>query len=466
MKTWKKVLIAVIIVSAVVGTPATTLLVMLSIDEPLVDDSDLRVERADVPDEQNGYWYFTRMSEVLDMPEETGESSEEEGEQAERPTGRALVDAILEGRAWDADFVADLWQRNQEAIRLLDEGLACETAQAPRLRIDSEIPEVSGWLKIARLLELHAMLLLKEGKHEEALDEAMRLVRFGHRIEGCKGGLVHYLVGSMVKGMGLARLRAMVPETTLAPDVLVAYARRLGDYRAKEQGAADALRVEYEMEIQVLEDVKAGKYSLREIMSFDGSRRPGSPPPPFLFHPNETRRLFVEAYRLMLESVPLPYAKMKPKLESIPDLRGTALDWRTWLKGNSVGVRLYCILMPATKGFLAQTCQEDVELATTRILVALKAFKIEKGRLPKTLDELVPECLGAVPLDDFDGKPLSYNPEKKVIYSVGKDLKDDGGMTKEEQKTWWIKENPGWNEEEYGEPDMWRMPDPSFAIEF
>jgi len=461
MKTWKKVLIAVIIVSAVVGTPATTLLVMLSIDEPLVDDSDLRVERADVPDEQNGYWYFTRMSEVLDMPEETGESSEEEGEQAERPTGRALVDAILEGRAWDADFVADLWQRNQEAIRLLDEGLACETAQAPRLRIDSEIPEVSGWLKIARLLELHAMLLLKEGKHEAALDEAMRLVRFGHRIEGCKGGLVHYLVGAMVKRMGLGRLRAMVSETTLAPDVLVANARRLGAYGANEQGAADALRVEYEMEIQVLEDVKAGKYSLREIMSFDGSRRPGSPPPPFFFHPNETRRLFVEAYRLMLESVPLPYAGMKPKLDSVLDFPMD--DWRTWLKGNSVGVRLYCILMPATKGFLAQTCQEDVELAATRTRIALKAFKAAKGRLPETLGELVPDYLDAVPLDDFDGKPLRYSAEKKVIYSVGKDLKDGGGMTKEEQKVWWKEKNPGCEEDV--EPEIWQMPDPSFAVE-
>ena len=465
MKTRYKVLIVLAAVVGLLGAAGMVTLVILSQDEAPPDDSDLRVERADVPDEQNGYWYFKRMSESLDMPEETSES-EEAGEQAERPAGRALVYAILDGKAWDAAFVEDLWQRNQQAIQLLDLGLACGQVQAPALTIDSEIPEVSTFLDLARLLELHAMLLLKEGKHEAALDEAMRLVRFGHRIEGCKGGLVHYLVGAMVKGIGLGRLRAMVSETTLVPDVLVACARRLGDCRANEQGSADGLRVEYEMLIQVLEDVKAGKYSLREIMSFDGSRRPGSPPPPFLFHPNETRRLFVEAYRLMLESVPLPYAEMKPKLDSIPDPRVTALDWRTWLKGNSVGVRLYGILMPATKSFLAQTCQEDVELAATRTLIALKAFKAEKGRLPETLDELVPEYLDAVPLDDFDGKPLRYSAEKKVLYSVGKDLVDAGGMTKEAQKTWWSKENPSWDYQEYGEPDMWQMPDPSFAIEF
>jgi len=407
------------------------------------------------------------MSEAVYMPEETGESSEEEGKLAGPPTGRALVDAILDGKAWDAAFVEDLWQRNQEAVRLLEQGLACPKIQAPPMRFDSEIPEVFGWLYVARLLELHAIFLLKEGKHEAALDEAMRLVRFGHRIEGCKGGLVQYLVGAMLKKTGLSRLRAMVSATTLSPEVLVACARRLGDYRANEQGVADALRVEYEAEIQILEDVKAGKYSLREIMSFDGSPpRPGSPPPPFLLHPNETRRLFVEAIRPMVESVPLPYAEMKPKLESIPDMRDISPDWRTWLKGNLEGVRLYSLIMPmpAIKDFLAQTCQEDVELAATRTLVSLKAFKVEKGRLPETLDELVPEYLDAVPLDDFDGKPLRYNAEKKIVYSVGKDLVDAGGMTKEEQKAWWKEENPGCEEDV--EPGIWQMPDPSFAIEF
>ena len=117
--------------------------------------------------------------------------------------------------------------------------------------------------------------------------------------------------------------------------------------------------------------------------------------------------------------------------------------WRTWLDGNAMGVRLYGILTPAMADVLEQKCKEASAVAATRVLIALKAFKVQKGRLPETLDELVPEYLDAVPLDDFDGKPLRYNAEKKVIYSVGKDLRDDGGMTKEEQKAWWIEEAGG-----------------------
>jgi hypothetical protein len=40
---------------------------------------------------------------------------------------------------------------------------------------------------------------------------------------------------------------------------------------------------------------------------------------------------------------------------------------------------------------------------------------------------LVPEFFPQVPIDDFHGKPFRYLPDKKLIYSVGPDLKDFGG---------------------------------------
>jgi len=122
------------------------------------------------------------------------------------------------------------------------------------------------------------------------------------------------------------------------------------------------------------------------------------------------------------------------------------------------------ILLPGEDGAIGQKSQAKTETCVTRVFLAMKAFKGEKGRLPGTLDELVPEYLDAVPLDDFDGKPLRYSAEKKVLYSVGEDLEGGGGMTKEEQKAWWKEENPGCEEDV--EPGIWQMPDPSFSIEF
>ena len=62
-----------------------------------------------------------------------------------------------------------------------------------------------------------------------------------------------------------------------------------------------------------------------------------------------------------------------------------------------------------------------------QLLLALKIYKEQHGKLPESLSELAPEFFPQVPVDDFDGKPFRYLPDKKLIYSVGPDLKDSGG---------------------------------------
>jgi hypothetical protein len=45
------------------------------------------------------------------------------------------------------------------------------------------------------------------------------------------------------------------------------------------------------------------------------------------------------------------------------------------------------------------------------------------------LAELAPSYLETVPVDPFDGQPLRYRTQGAgyVLYSIGPDLKDDGG---------------------------------------
>jgi hypothetical protein len=75
-------------------------------------------------------------------------------------------------------------------------------------------------------------------------------------------------------------------------------------------------------------------------------------------------------------------------------------------------------------------------LARARLACAVTALAAERFRLadkakrwPKTLDELCPAFLPAVPLDPYTGKPLllGRHAEGIVVYSVGEDGRDDGG---------------------------------------
>jgi hypothetical protein len=66
----------------------------------------------------------------------------------------------------------------------------------------------------------------------------------------------------------------------------------------------------------------------------------------------------------------------------------------------------------------------------TLAAIALKRFELRNGKLPSSLEALVPEFLTAVPYDYMNAKPLRYRVEsdgRHVIYSVGEDGKDDGG---------------------------------------
>jgi hypothetical protein len=124
------------------------------------------------------------------------------------------------------------------------------------------------------------------------------------------------------------------------------------------------------------------------------------------------------------------------------------------------------LLVPAWAAPLRVKCLTKTEAEVTRALLALKAFKLKTGRLPAALDELVPEYLPSVPLDDFSGKAIRYSPEKKILYSVGKDLQGVGGFTKDEAQAWWDETQPEETRKNDPVPSSWDMPNPSWPIDF
>ena len=64
----------------------------------------------------------------------------------------------------------------------------------------------------------------------------------------------------------------------------------------------------------------------------------------------------------------------------------------------------------------------------SKVLLALRCYQKRHGRLPGALEDLVPEYIEKVPVDPYDDMPLRYDPLRKIIYSVGLDLKDQGGV--------------------------------------
>jgi hypothetical protein len=67
----------------------------------------------------------------------------------------------------------------------------------------------------------------------------------------------------------------------------------------------------------------------------------------------------------------------------------------------------------------------------TLTAIALKRFELRYGHLPVNLRELVPDFLVGLPRDYMTDQPLRYRLKDDgmfVLYSVGEDGRDDGGI--------------------------------------
>ena len=90
------------------------------------------------------------------------------------------------------------------------------------------------------------------------------------------------------------------------------------------------------------------------------------------------------------------------------------------------------MLLPAFSKIGMIELRSITQVDCARAVLGVERFRLAEGRLPGTLEEVVPKYLEAVPIDPFDGKPLRYKRLEKgyTIYSVGEDGEDNGGIPK------------------------------------
>jgi len=65
----------------------------------------------------------------------------------------------------------------------------------------------------------------------------------------------------------------------------------------------------------------------------------------------------------------------------------------------------------------------------SRLGLAATAYRLRHGKLPAALEAMTPEFMPRIPADPFDGKAMRMKMDGTdlLIYSIGSDLKDDGG---------------------------------------
>jgi hypothetical protein len=88
------------------------------------------------------------------------------------------------------------------------------------------------------------------------------------------------------------------------------------------------------------------------------------------------------------------------------------------------------LMLPAVDKMCNASWRKHAQIRCLAVLLATERFRQANGRWPAKLEELTPRFLEAVPADPYDGKPLRYRKltDGVVVYSVGEDRVDDGGV--------------------------------------
>jgi hypothetical protein len=92
------------------------------------------------------------------------------------------------------------------------------------------------------------------------------------------------------------------------------------------------------------------------------------------------------------------------------------------------------LIMPAMNATLQATARNLAHRDLVLCALSARQYQHARGELPASLAGLVPQYLPAVPTDPFDGQPLRFvaKPDGVALYSIGRDLKDDGGVDPEQ----------------------------------
>jgi len=409
----KRALIAVGILASTLLAGVIGWVIIAGRDVPPPDVSDLTLERPHVPEAENAYTYFLSAAAALHWPEDFDHASR--------------LGHIEDSCKYETEVVGDLIEKNLPALALVEKGLACRACQLPVYWIGDDADYLGKWRKLARVFTLKAMREQSAQEYTQAIESCSAAIRFGDVIQANAESSLDYLVGLTMLAGGLRQTRRLMRERGLTAGQLAGLADRLRSLTPPDQGVVRALKGEFRFGVRVVDGIANGSLDKNELsLTLRSFPWPRSRSIGYLFQPNKTKAEFAEYYRHMIRNA----CRVRSEMDVCDPnerlgLSGNRL--KQILTPNVIGRILYGLLSSAIGPLLDAHRRHECSLTGTRLVVTCRAYEATHGDLPDSLEALLPKYLDAVPIDPYDGRPFRYSREKRIVYSVFRDLEDSGG---------------------------------------
>ena len=316
------------------------------------------------------------------------------------------------------DQAGKFLQENEEVINLLD-----KAAEMPACQLDIKILGVGitntrcqGRIKaMARLQSVRSLYLAETGKGDKAIDSLVSELRMG-RIFKNQPELTTALIQIGCTSIACSDIQQVLKRCLPTEKALIRIEAALKEQEQLQRPAQMMIEERvYTIATQVLAlPLKIKKQILEDNAEFDVQ--------PFWAWPTSSitpwaRQILAGYLHDMAGFIEL---LNKPWPEVLRISRKYAYEIESWMGKMTIRslVRAISIYGSAT-----------AKVRCTRTAVAVERFRRVNGRVPKSLDELVPRFIEKVPMDPFSGKELLYklDDDSYTIYSVNENMKDDNG---------------------------------------
>jgi hypothetical protein len=123
----------------------------------------------------------------------------------------------------------------------------------------------------------------------------------------------------------------------------------------------------------------------------------------------------------------------QPLPQAMQDLEQWELELS---QAEGIAAIMVALTAPSLKAYATALARGAATNDALAVAVAAEQYRRQHGKLPETLEDLVPDFLDRVPEDPFaSGSPLRYSVSDGgiAVYSVGADGLDNGGESGDEQ---------------------------------
>lgn len=279
-----------------------------------------------------------------------------------------------------------------------------------------------SWTTVTTVCAAAAAYQVRMKQDADALSVGLDILTLGRRLQTVNSLPTYFARGLDLHRVGCVALALALQTTSLSASDLFAAQGDFDQCEPSQSILRDAISHYYRFEKGLI----AGPLSEDPVdLMIAGimRERPGR----LFFKPNATLSLFASSFReLRSEVMKAPYLhtdQISPRIG--PPLRPNAFPGHPNYSGvKYANERIWSYVMVMDQQSLGAARHNLV-----KTLFGIRRYAASKGTVPTTLEALIPEIFETLPVDPYSGEKLVYDLANRVLYSVGTDLKADGGRS-------------------------------------